>query len=128
MVFDDTLLEKTGKCIEKVSRVFDHVTQRYVLGFKLLLMGYWDGVSFIPVDFSLHRELGTNKEKPFGLKKKEFKKQFEKQREKETPAYERACEADESKIDSAIKMFKRAISLGFVVDYVLVDSWFPAKR
>jgi hypothetical protein len=63
MVFDDTLLEKTGKCIEKVSRMFDHVTKCYVLGFKLLLMGYWDGVSFIPVDFSLHREVGTNKVK-----------------------------------------------------------------
>jgi predicted nucleic acid-binding Zn finger protein len=127
MVFDDTLLEKTGKHIEKVSRVFDHVTRRYVLGFKLLLMGYWDGGSFIPVDFSLHREVGTNKEKPFGLKKKELKKQFQKNREKDTPAYERACEADESKIDSAIKMFKRAISLGFVVDYLLVDSWFTCE-
>ena len=51
MIFDDTLLEKTGKRIEKVSRVFDHVTRRSVLGFKLLLMGYWDSVSFIPVDF-----------------------------------------------------------------------------
>ena len=51
MIFDDTLLKKTGKRIEKVSRVFDHVTRRSVLGFKLLLMGYWDSVSFIPVDF-----------------------------------------------------------------------------
>jgi len=127
MVFDDTLLEKTGKHIEKISRVFDHVTRRYVLGFKLLLMGYWDGVSFIPVDFSLYREVGTNKEKPFGLKKKELKKQFQKEREEGTPAYERACEADESKISSAIKMFKRAISLGFVVDYLLVDSWFTCE-
>lgn len=127
MVFDDTLLEKAGKQIEKVSRMFDHVTKRYVLGFKLLLMGYWDGVSFIPVDFSLHRELGTNKEKPFGLKKKELKKQFKKKRDKGTPAYERACEADETKISSAIKMFKRAISMGFVVDYVLVDSWFTCE-
>ena len=61
MVFDDTLLEKTGKRIEMISRVFDHVTRRYVLSFKLLLMGYWDGVSFIPVDFSLYREVGTTK-------------------------------------------------------------------
>ena len=29
-----------------------------------------------------------------------------------------------SKIDIAIKMFRRAISQGFVVDYVLMDSWF----
>jgi hypothetical protein len=127
MVLDDTLLEKTGKRIEKVSRVFDHVTRRYVLGFKLLLMGYWDGVSFVPVDFSLHRELGTNKEKPFGLKKKELKKQAQKKRDKGTPAYERENEADESKITNAIKMFKRAISLGFVIDYVLIDSWFTCE-
>lgn len=70
MVLDDTLLKKTGKQIEKVSRIWDHVTQRYVLGFKLLLMGYWDGTSFIPVDFSLHREEGRNQEKPYGLKRK----------------------------------------------------------
>jgi len=127
MIFDDTMIKKTGKQIEKVSRVFDHVTKYYVLGFKLLLMGYWDGISFIPVDFSIHRERGKNKEKPFGLKKKELKRQFHKKREKGTCTYERACEADESKINCAIKMFKRAISLGFVVDYVLVDSWFTCE-
>ena len=127
MVFDDTLLEKTGKRIEKVSRVFDHVTRRSVLGFKLLLMGYWDSISFIPVDFSIHRERGQNKGKPFGLKKKELKRQFRKKREKGTCTYERACEADEPKISCAIKMFRRAISLGFTVDYVLVDSWFTCE-
>ena len=67
MIFDDTLLEKIGMKIEKVSRMWDHVLHRYVFGFKLLLLGYWDGTSFIPLDFSLHRERGTNKEKPFGL-------------------------------------------------------------
>lgn len=124
MIFDDTLIEKTGKHIEKVSRVWDHVSQKAVLGFKLLLMGYWDGTSLVPLDFSLHRELGQNKEKPFGLKKKELKKQYKKKREKDSPSNERAEEADMSKIDCSIKMFKRAISLGFIVDYVLMDSWF----
>lgn len=127
IVFDDTFLEKTGIRIEKVSRMFDHVTRRYLLGFKLLLMGYWDGVSFIPVDFSFHREKGRNQEKPFGLKKKELKKQFRKKREQGTCSYERVCEVDESKINCAIKMFKRAMSLGFTADYVLVDSWFTCE-
>lgn len=127
MIVDDTLLEKTGRGIEKISRVCDHVTQKYVLGFKLLLMGYWDGVSFIPVDFSIHRERGNNKEKPFGLKKKEFNKQHRTKRIKGTCAYERAEEADMSKIDCAIKMFKRVIAQGFEVDYVLMDSWFTCE-
>jgi predicted nucleic acid-binding Zn finger protein len=127
MIFDDTLIVKTGKSIEKVSRVWDHVTQRYLLGFKLLLMGYWDGTSIIPLDFSLHRELGKNKEKPFGLKKKELKKQHKTKRQKGTFSHERAEEADMSKIDCAIKMFKRAIGQGFTVDYVLMDSWFTCE-
>lgn len=59
IIFDDTLLEKTGKCIEKVSVTFDHVSKRYILGYKLLVCGFWDGESFIPLDFSLHREKGT---------------------------------------------------------------------
>jgi predicted nucleic acid-binding Zn finger protein len=124
LIFDDSLIAKTGRRIEKVSWVWDHVTQRYLLGFKLLVMGYWDGTSFLPVDFSMHRELGKNQEKPFGLKKKEFKKQYKKVREKDSYAYKRAVEADMSKIDCAIKMFRRAMSWGFMVDYVLMDSWF----
>lgn len=127
MVFDDTVIAKTGKFIEKVSRVWDHVSHGYRVGFKLLLMGYWDGVSFIPLDFSYHREKGKNKEKPFGLRKKELKKQYKKKRKAGSFNYERAAEADMSKIDMAIKMFKRAIAQGFKVDYVLMDSWFTCE-
>lgn len=127
MVFDDTVIAKTGRFIEKVSRVWDHVSNDYLLGFKLLLMGYWDGVSFIPLDFSLHREKGKNKEKPFGLKKKELKKQYKKKRPSGSFTHERANEADMSKIDCALRMFKRAISRGFKVDYVLMDSWFTCE-
>jgi hypothetical protein len=61
IIFDDTLMEKTGKKIEKVSVVNDHANKagnRYVLGFKLLVCGFWDGASFIPIDFSIHRERG----------------------------------------------------------------------
>ena len=62
-IFDDTLLKKSGKKIEKISVVYDHVTNTFILGYKLLVCGFWDGESFIPLDFSLHREKGTNSEK-----------------------------------------------------------------
>ena len=124
LVFDDSTLPKTGRYIEKVSRVWDHVSNRCILGYKLLAMGYWDGISFIPLDFSLHRERGKNTDKPFNLKKKEYRKQYRKKREKGTNAWDRAKETDSTKIDSAIKMFWRAISQGIKVDYVLMDSWF----
>jgi hypothetical protein len=59
LVFDDTFLEKTGIKTEKVSRSFDHVSGRWIFGYKLLVCGFWDGGSFIPLDFSFHREKGT---------------------------------------------------------------------
>jgi len=124
LIVDDSLLTKTGKAIERVSRVYDHVSQRYVLGFKLLLLSYWDGTSNIAVDFSLHREKGRNKEKHYGFKKKELKKQYKKKRDKGCAASNRVKECDQSKIDNGIKMVKRAIAKGLKVDYLLMDSWF----
>jgi hypothetical protein len=72
-IFDDTTIEKTGRKIEGVSKVWNHVIGRSVLGYQLLVMGYYDGVLFIPVDFSFHREKGKNSKKPYGLKAKHLK-------------------------------------------------------
>ncbi len=58
-IFDDTLIKKTGIKTERVSYVNDHVSGTFVLGYKLLVCGFWDGKSFIPLDFSLHREKGS---------------------------------------------------------------------
>ena len=55
-IFDYSPIEKTGKSIEGVGYIHDHVKNLYILGFKLLVCGFWDGKSFIPIDFSLHRE------------------------------------------------------------------------
>lgn len=124
LVFDDSLLEKKGKYIERISRVWDHVTGRYLLGYKLLAGMYWDGTSCIPVDFSLHREKGNKKVTPYGLKKKVIKKQFRKHRERASNGCQRASETDISKIASVVAMIKRALNKKLVVDYVLIDSWF----
>ncbi len=127
LIFDDTTLQKAGKYIEKVSCVWDHIQKRGFLGFKLLVMGYWDGTSFLPLDFSIHRESGKNKNRPFGLRKKDYRKQFKKRRTRYTHGYDRCKEADQSKIESMIKMFGRAISYRIKIDYVLIDSWFTCE-
>ncbi len=59
LIADDSPLKKTGKKMEKVSMIHDHVTNTFILGFKLLVLGFWEGGSFIPVNFSLHREKGS---------------------------------------------------------------------
>lgn len=58
LVFDDTPIQKTGKKTERVGIMHDHVSGGYILGYKLLVCGFWDGGSFIPLDFSFHREKG----------------------------------------------------------------------
>ena len=125
-IIDDTLIGKTGKLIEGVTKVFDHAKHKAVLGLKMLVLGYWDGMNFLSVDFSLHRELGKNKKG--GLTKREQRLQHTKVREKDSCTAQREKELDESKIDCAIKMLKRADKLGLPVDYVLTDSWFTCME
>ena len=124
LIFDDTLLEKTGKKIEKIGKVWDHVTQRMVLGFRLLVGLYFDGTSAIPVDFSIVREKGQKSDKPFGMLKKYIRLQFSKKRVKESEGIVRIKELDISKIELSIQLFLRTVLHGIPVDYVLCDSWF----
>jgi len=63
LIFDDSPIEKSGKKIEGVSKVHDHVSGRFIFGYKILVCGYWDGNNFIPIDFSLHRERGKELDK-----------------------------------------------------------------
>jgi len=107
LIFDDTTLEKSGRKIEHIDRVWDHVKQRSVLGFKLLIMLYWDGKSSIPLDFSIHREKGQKEEKPYGMIKKELRRQFSKKRVKEAESRKRIQELDTNKIWMMLKMFIR---------------------
>ena len=41
-VFDDTPEAKTGIKIEGVSRIYNHVIRKHILGFQLLVMGLYD--------------------------------------------------------------------------------------
>ncbi len=123
-IFDDTSIPKTGVFTEGVSKVWNHVIQKSVLGYQLLVMGLYDGTIFLPINFSFHRENGKNKKWKFGLKPKHLKKQFNKKRNKHTAGYARKRELDISKIKSAVNMIKSAIKNGITANYVITDSWF----
>lgn len=73
-IADDTTVMKTGYKIENISKVHDHTINGYLLGFKILVLGRFDGISFIPVDFSIHREKGRGSDQ----EKKRLKKATEK--------------------------------------------------
>lgn len=42
-ILDDTIIPKRGKVIEQIGKVFDHCSHKYILGLKMLTLGYWDG-------------------------------------------------------------------------------------
>ena len=127
LIFDDTTIEKTGKKMEFIGKVYDHVFHRMVLGYKLLIMLYWDGKSSIPLDCSIHRELGQKEDKPYGMTKKELRRRFSKKRIKESESCKRIEELDTSKIYMMIKMLYMAFFHGLQIDYVLCDSWFSCE-
>jgi len=115
-VLDDTTLEKRGSLIEGVSLVYDHTKNKCVEGYKLLTLGYYDGLSFIPLDNSFHSE------KPLSIKKR--KKQHQKERSSKSSGFKRKKELLKTKIASALEMIKRATKRKISADYIAFDSWF----
>ena len=124
-ILDDTTLEKTGFCMEGISRVFDHVAQKSVLGYKLLMLAITDKKSTIPVDFSLHAEAGRKKD--FGLTRKQLKERFCKKRDFNDCSRKREDELLLEKPKAAIEMLRRAVKNGFIAKYLLADKWFFGK-
>jgi hypothetical protein len=120
-ILDDTILAKTGRKIEQISWVHDHVAGRKSskLGFKNLTLGLFDGKSFSPLDFTLQAE------KPL-KKARHRKEQFKKKRDPKSAGGKRIKECHNSKIDNGLQMLKRAVKQGLRAKYVLVDSWFSS--
>ena len=97
-IVNDTTVAKTGLHFEGLSRVFDHVLSKCILGYKLLLLAFFDRCSTYAVDLSMHREAG--KKGGFSLSKKERSMQFHKERSESNPDYERFKELDAKKNDN----------------------------
>ena len=99
---------------------------RFIFGLKLLVAGYWNASVFIPVDFSFHRENKDNKNKKYGLSKKQRKQQKKTKRDKGLPVAKRFKELNSKKTDMLVDMFKRINQRKIEVDYILTDSWFTS--
>lgn len=105
IILDDTTVAKTGKHIESTGYVHDHVSGRFVLGFKILVSGYWDGVSFIPIDFSIHREKRDGE-----LKKAQNRIEKKKDQIKHTQEHKKEIVIRIDKIKKQIKQLKTLIT------------------
>ncbi len=121
-IIDDTSSIKTGKTIENISIIHNHnSTQKsFNLGFKTLVLGFFDGKTMLPLDFSIHSEKK--------LKQKDRKNQYKKICTKNSEGEKRRKECSVDKITNALVMIKRAVKNGFMAKYVLADSWFTSEK
>lgn len=87
------------------------------LGFKNLTLGFFDGKSLTPLDFTLQVE-------------KPLKKARHRKKSGGTPiCWSKTHQGmTVSKITNGLDMLKRALKQGFQANYVLVDSWFSSHE
>lgn len=113
-VVDDTTIEKPkGKKTELQARVFDHNTRTYKKGYKLLTLGYTDGISFFPLAYNVH---SSSSEKHILCPAKKC--------DKRSLAFARRKNAIQSKMNMAYSLLEEAQKSGIDAEIVLQDSWF----
>lgn len=112
-IIDDSMFERNrSKSVEMLARFSDHATGAFYKGFRMLTMGWSDGHTFIPVDFTL---LSSTKSSINGISEGI---------DKRTSGYKRRQEALHTAPQVVVAMLDRAISAGMAAPFILMDSWF----
>lgn len=114
IVDDSPYSRDRSKVVELLARVFDHNEKRYFRGFRLLTLGWSDGISHVPVSFSL---LSSAKEKNRLAPMRDGI-------DKRTNGFERRRESVMKATDALARMISQAKGSGIHADYILFDSWF----
>lgn len=115
LIVDDSPYDRSrSKSVELLSRVWDHSNNRFIKGFRMLTLCWSDGVSCLPLDFSL-------------LSSSDAKKRLcenRKHMDKRCCAWQRRQEATIKAPDNLEIMVKRILAAGIQAKYLLMDSWF----
>ena len=115
LIADDTLYRRNrSKHVELLSRVFDHTDNRYYRGFRMLTLGWSDGIIFLPVSCVL---LASSKEKnrlvPLRM-----------DLDRRTNGARRRREGIRKATDVLVEMVAEATASGIQTSHLLFDSWF----
>ena len=117
-IIDDSIFERSGSTkVELLAKVYDHAKHRYTRGFRMLTLGWSDGVTMIPVNSCL---LSTENERN--------------RLNESTTVAPKSNGAAVRKMavkkgtDAASELISDAIEAGIQADYVLFDSWFSYPK
>lgn len=114
-IIDDSSFDRNrSKKVELLARCFDYASlkMRFYKGFRMLTLGWSDGCSFMPIDFSL---LSSTKSQINGISANI---------DKRTCGYKRRMNALQTAPEQIPAMIQRALTEGIHADYILMDSWF----
>lgn len=117
-VIDDTVFERNGsKKVELLAKVYDHARHRYTRGYRMLTLGWSDGVTFLPVNSCL---LSTEKQE-----NRLFEGKVLNSRSNRAKIRKLAVKKGTEVISDLIS---EAQSAGICADYVLFDRWFSSPK
>jgi hypothetical protein len=115
LIIDDSTYDRSrSKMVELLAWIHDHNANRSLKGFRLLTLGWSDGVSFLPLDFVLCSSAKA------GKRLQEIRKELDKR----CCGYKRRQEAMVKSTQHLETMIKRVLARGIRADYLLMDSWF----
>ncbi len=117
LIADDSLYDRNrSKKVELLSRVYDHMTHKYVKGFKMLTLGWSDGATFLPVAFSLSSS--RHNEKILCPANSHI--------DKRSAGYKKRAEATANITETLLNLLDSA--KGLPAKYLLFDSWFAFPK
>jgi DDE superfamily endonuclease len=115
LIVDDTLYRRNrSKHVELLSRIFDHIDKRYYRGFRMLVLGWSDGLTFLPLSFSL---LASSKEKHCYVPPR-------RDIDRRTNGAKRRQEGVRKATDVLVELVAQARAEGIRASHLLFDSWF----
>lgn len=117
-VVDDSIFDRNrSQKVELLTRQYDHANHRYVKGFRMLTLGWSDGVTFLPVNSCL-------------LSTENTKKQLCKAKEKTNGSIAAAArKLAQTKATEVVPILvKEAQNAGIQPKYILFDSWFSSPK
>lgn len=115
LIADDTLYRRNrSKQVELLSRVYDHTDGRYYRGFRMLILGWSDGISFMPTASAM---LGSNKEKHRYVPSRSDV-------DRRTNGAKRRQEGIQKATDVLVDLVVQTLAGGIKASHLLFDSWF----
>ncbi len=117
-IVDDSIFERKGsKRVELLAKVYDHASHRHTRGFRMLTLGWSDGVTFLPVNSCL------------------LSSENESSRINESRAVNpnsngaKARKLATKKATEVVpELISDAMEAGIQAKYVLFDSWFSSPK